>query len=255
MLFMSIFIRFFRKIKRTCLAFLFCPIDVYVFHSVSEKYESVKWWDCDWTQINVFKDYILRLNKQNKFISLPDALNHLKHDVFRFKKYAVLTSDDGYSSVLSVLPWLKGNDIPITLFINAKYLDGRSWSPINEEQVKRAYGDDKYDMDEIVNGLYITKEQLFGLTYDSITIGLHGYEHNDASKMTAMEFEANLSQSLGVLKNHPRYIPFYAYTWGRFTDMSDHILHKHNIIPVRVSGKTNYVYNGFIDRTCIDGCI
>lgn len=242
------------KIKRLIIKIRLRPIHVYVFHQVGDTWDPLRAWECDWTKTDSFKDNILKLKKHNKFISLQDAYTHLKNDVFRFKKYAVLTSDDGYSSILSVLPWLRENDIPITLFINAKYLDGRSWSPINEEQVKRACGEDKYNMNEIVKGLYITKEQLFGLTYDSITIGLHGYEHNDVSKMTAIEFEANLSHSIGVLKNHPRYIPFYAYTWGRFTDMSDHILHKNNIIPVRVSGGKNYNYNGAVDRVCIDGC-
>lgn len=247
------FSKFKSKIKRLYLSFRFSPIDIYVFHSVSDEYDPFRWWKCDWTQTDRFKYNILKLQEECRFISLADALMHLKNDKFRFRKYAVLTSDDGYASILDILPWLEGKNIPITLFVNPKYLDGNSWSPINEEQARFASKGAMFDMKAIVDGMYITKDQLFGLNYNNVTIGLHGYEHNDVTIMSDVEFEKNIEMSLYILKSHPRFVSFYAYTWGKFTEKTNEILKKHKIIPVKVSGGSNYLYNGIIDRKCIDG--
>ena len=112
-------------------------IPIFLFHTVSESYNPLLWWECDWTQLDLFKQNIMKLEKLYEFISLPEAHRHLKEDTIRFKKYAVLTADDGYRTLLGILPWLEKKKIPISLFINSCYLDTESWSDINEEQAKR----------------------------------------------------------------------------------------------------------------------
>ncbi len=226
------------------------PISVFVFHQVSDEYNPLTMWECDWTQIDLFKRNILALKQKYTFISLIEAYNKLQNDWFRRKKYAVLTSDDGYLSLMNILPWLEDQQVPVTLFINAKYMDKQSWSAINEEQALRAQAD--VDMKKVVSDLYLSKEQVFALTSPLIEIGLHGYEHTDATQCTHEQFFQNVELCERALQNHPRYIPFMAYTWGHKNAQSEQILKEKNIIPVLVNGSINYTYRGGIDRQALD---
>lgn len=231
------------------------PIRVFCFHHVSDTYDASYMWEEDWTQTEQFKRSIVELKRRGyEFISLADAHQKLKHDLVRCKKFAVLTADDGYKSILSILPWLEEQQIPITLFINTKYLDGKSWSAINEEQARQA----KPDVDmltEVCPDLYMSKEELFELTSSLISIGMHGHEHLDATKQTREEFTANVIECQNVLNKHPRYIPYFAYPWGRHSKETDTILADMNIIPVLIEGKKNYNNSEYIDRIGIDGQI
>ena len=184
-----------RKIVRRLDKLLYCPIEVFVFHAVSDEFDENANKKVDWSSTTDFKNTITMLNSQYTFISLTDAYRRIKHDFFRRKKYAVLTCDDGYYSVLAILPFLEEKKIPITLFINPKYLDG------------------------------VSKREEF---YDSTT------------KCTE------------ILSGHPRYIPYFAYTWGRYTDSTQSMLKRMKIIPVLTDGESNYRYHLGIGRRPID---
>ncbi len=228
------------------------PIQVYVFHQVSNEWDSLRAWECDWTQIDVFKEKLLSLKTDGvEFISIEEAKHKLESDFFRFKKYSVLTNDDGYATLKNIIPWLEEQKIPLTIFVNGKYLDGKSWSPINEEQALRV--NPNVSMKEVVKGMYLTKKELFSITSPLVSVGLHGYEHLDATTMSADFFEKNVDQCVNEIVNHPRYIPYYAYTWGHHNNDTDMILQSKHIIPVLVNGENNYKYSGHIDRKWIDG--
>lgn len=210
------------KFKIKILKFLFQPISVYCLHHVCEQYDEKSMNLCDWISITEFKVKINNLRRDGyKFISLASAHIHLKNDLFRKKKYAVLCFDDGYASLKEVLPWLFENEIPVTLFINAKYLDGISFR--NKP-----------------NETYLDTEELFSFKDNLLEIGSHGYEHTDASKMNEQEFRFHIEKNIEVIKEHPNYIPFHAYTWGRRTKQTDKILSEYKIIPVYIDGKKNY---------------
>lgn len=246
---MNLFAKILRRVVRLRLQ----PIRVFCFHQVSELYNPLTMWECDWTQINLFKQNILKLKEQYTFISLTEAHEKIKHDCFRSRKYAVLTADDGYKSLLSILPWLNEQKIPITLFVNPRYWDGLSWSEINEEQSRRV----KSDVDmltEVCPDLYLTKEQLQRIASSPlVTLGLHGYEHFDATKMSLSEFTDNVQQCRDSICDMDGYIPYMAYTWGRHNKSTDSILQKMNIVPVLVNGMDNYNNSDYIDRIAIDG--
>lgn len=240
------------KIRRRWLHLRLQPIPVFVFHSVSDVYNPLLWWDCDWTQTVQFKQNILHLKKQYTFISLNEAYDKLCRDTFRFRKYAVLTADDGYRSLLNILPWLEKQKIPITLFVNTKYLDNKSWSFINEEKARKV----KPEVDmfkEVCPDLYLSFDELFALDSPWITIGLHGHEHSNAFKLSDCDFRDNVEKCKEILSSHPRYIPYFAYTWGNRNVMTDGILKEMNLIPVVVKGTKNYRFCDFVDRLCIDG--
>lgn len=221
---------FIEKICRKWMKLRLQPIRVFCLHHVCEHFDADAMYPCDWIALVEFKKKINILRGQGyQFISLTSAYEHLKKDWFRRKKYAVLTFDDGYKSLNEVLPWLKEQKIPATLFINGKYLDGKSYRETPNEQ-------------------YLTYDELFSLTNPLIEIGHHGWEHTAATEMTEEELLESLQKNIEILSAHPRYIPFWAYTWGRHTKSNDNCLLNTGIIPVLIEGNKNYKRIGSINR-------
>ncbi len=221
---------FIEKIKRKWMKLRLQPIRVFCLHHVCEQFDAEAMFPCDWMALDEFKKKIIALRNQwYQFISLTDAYEHLKNDWFRRKKYAVLTFDDGYKSLNEVLPWLEEQKIPATLFINGKYLDGKSYRETPKEQ-------------------YLTYDELFSLTNPLIEIGHHGWEHTAANEMSCEELKKSIQKNVEILSAHPRYIPFWAYTYGIHNKNSDAIITHANLIPILVAGNKNYQWKGNIDR-------
>lgn len=205
------------------------PICVYCLHHVCKHFDAAAMNVGDWMALDEFKQKINALRSQGyQFISLTEAFEHLKKDWFRWDKYAVLTFDDGYKSLLEVLPWLEEQQIPATLFINGKYLDGKSYRNNANEK-------------------YLMYDELFSLS-SFFGIGSHGYEHADASKMSEEDFQKHINMNIQLLQKHPNYVPFHAYTWGRYTKETNDILKDFYIIPVYIDGMKNYNEINYIHR-------
>lgn len=218
--------KYLRKQFKIC----FQPISVYCLHHVTEQFDSAIMNQGDWMALNEFEININHLRRDGvKFISLTDAYQLLKNDCIRIQKYAVLAFDDGYASLKEVIPWLEEQKIPVVLFINGKYLDGISYRKNPNEK-------------------YLTYEELFDIDSPLIEIGSHGYEHTDASIMSEDVFRLHIENNIEVLSSHPRYISFHAYTWGRHTEDTDHILQSMNITPVYIDGMKNYNEPSIIHR-------
>jgi len=238
------------KVKRRWIRLWYQPIRVFVFHHVSEERDVLVCQEPDWTKLDQFKRNIEYLSLDHTFISLAEACDKLQHDWFRFHKYAVLTTDDGLASVLNVLPWLEEKKIPLTLFINTRYMAGDKLKPIHMDWLSKLAPD--ADVKAIAKQMYLSKEQIFELSSPLIEIGLHGHEHLDARSIAEIEFEQNIKQCEQQLRNHPRYVSAYAYPWGKSTDASLQYLLKQGIVPVVVDGSKNYVWSGYISRESID---
>lgn len=220
------------KIRRKLMKMLLQPIRVYCLHHVSETFDESTMCQMDWIQTEVFKATIHNLRKKGyTFISLPEAHEKLKHDFFRIKKYAVLTADDGWRSVKNILPWLKEQQIPLTLFLNPAYLDGQHFRKSNKE---------KFLTNDDVASLYSD--------YPLLTIGSHGWEHKDATTMTNEVFRESVERSVEYLKKFPNYIPFYAFTYGHYKGEQMEILYKDGLTPVLVGGRVNYNNFNWIER-------
>ncbi len=221
---------FIQKVLRKWMKIRLQPIRVFCLHHVCEQFDADAMYACDWIALDEFKRKINEMRNQGyHFIKLTEAYQYLKNDHIRRQKYAVLTFDDGYKSLHEVLPWLEQKHIPATLFINGKYLDDVSYR-------------------ENPNERYLTKDELFALTSPYIEIGHHGWEHTAADDMTNDELIQSLFKNEKILSTHPRYIPFWAYTWGRHTIENDKVLLENLIIPVRIEGNKNYKWIGTIDR-------
>lgn len=242
------------KIRRKWMKLRLQPIRVFCFHHVSDEYDPLTMWECDWTQTELFKSNIQNLKVRGyTFISLPEAYFKLRNDRLRYKKYAVLTADDGYKSLLNILPWLEEQYIPITLFVNTKYLDGKSWSEINEEQARRV--NPNVDMlKNVCPDLYLSKRELKIIAASEyVTIGMHGHEHLDATEQTKEGFMENVQKCQLALKELPHTVPYYAYAWGKHNTEKDKLLAEMGLVPVLVNKNPNYSYDGYIDRFAIDG--
>lgn len=218
------------KLRRWFLKLRLHPIHVFCLHHVCEQFDADAMYACDWVAMDEFKQKIIALRNQGyQFISLTKAYYHLKKDYFRRKKYAVLTFDDGYKSLKEVLPWLEEQQIPVTLFINGKYLDGKSYRVTSKEQ-------------------FLTSDELYALISPLIEIGHHGWEHKSVKEMTEEELIDSLQKNIEILSSHPRYIPFWAYTYGIHDQNSDVTLYKNGMTLVLVNGGKNYKWKGCIAR-------
>lgn len=215
---------FIRGVRNRWKKFRLQPIHVYCLHHVCATYDSESMNRGDWMYMEEFKSKVLAMQQDGaEFISLSVAHAKISNDIFRFRKFAVLTFDDGYASLNEILPWLNEQHIPATLFINGKYLDGRSYRKNPKER-------------------YLTIDDLDTLykLYPLITIASHGWDHTDATQMPLDEFKQNIVQNFELLKIYPRHIPFHAYTWGRHTADTDAYLLSKKIIPVYIDGMKNY---------------
>ena len=232
---------------------LWCnPIEVFCFHKVSDTYQPEYGGIDDWTQTEQFKRNILAMSKKYTFISLEEAYRHLLHDTFRFRNYAVLTSDDGYQCLLDILPWLEREHLPVTLFISTKYLDGKSYDPWFDAHWVDVSAEQKADF---LKSMYIqqTHLQLPELHSMNVSLSLHGYGHDEVSRMTKDKFASYVDKCNAQLKTNPRYAPYYAYTWGHHSAITDRVLREKKIVPVYMDGYANIHFDGAIHRKCIDG--
>lgn len=223
------------KIKRKWTKLRLQPIRVFCFHQVSDIFDPESMWECDWMSTTDFKTKIKALQTRYSFISLPEAQNKLKHDMFRFKKYVVLTADDGWASIMNVIPWLATQNIPITLFINPLYFDG-----IHKQEREAEKLLTRADIEEIFR------------KYSNITIASHGWSHIDTLEIGIEEFEDNMLKSEDALSPFLHKVPFYAFTYGHYKPEYIQILNHANLIPVLINGNKNYKYEGVIDRECLD---
>ena len=231
--------KFILKIKRKWMKLRLQPIRVFCFHQVSEVFDKSTMWECDWTQIDQFKNNILHLRESGvEFISLPEAHEKLKNDKMRCKKYAVLTADDGWASMKNIIPWLVEQEIPITLFVNSDYLDGKHYQTRVTEKL-------------------LTHQNIIELIekYPQIvTIASHGKTHIDASLLSIDDFIIEVKAAEKIMKGYNK-IGFYAFTYGHYTNQQLFELRNEGLVPVLVDGKKNYTDDGVIHRECIDGQI
>lgn len=220
------------KIKRKWMKLRLQPIRVFCLHHVCVEFDPESMNACDWMNVDEFKTKVQAMQQAGvEFISLPDAYRHICKDWVRGKKYAVLTFDDGYTSLKEILPWLNEQHIPVTLFLNGKYLDGKSYRKNPKEK-------------------YLTKEEINQLPkqYPLLTIASHGWVHNRVSEMTEIEFEKSVELNINILKEQPNNVPFWAYTYGNHTELSDKYLREQQMVPVYIDGMPNYNNPAVIHR-------
>lgn len=223
------------KIKRKWMKMRLQPIRVLCFHQVSDAFDENYMERGDWLRTDVFKQRIEGLQQEGYvFISLPEAQEKMKRDRIRCKKYVVLTADDGWATLRNVLPWLNEQQIPVTLFLNPAYLEGKHYRDSEKEE-------------------YLTEVEVRNLhkQYPLVTVGSHGWDHVAATRQTEEEFRDSIQRTQAYLSSLPNYIPFHAYTWGHWNTKRNGILAVAGIIPVYMDGGKNYNDSDVIHRELI----
>lgn len=227
---------YYRRLKHRLLKIRFQPIRVFCFHQVSEVFEPETMWKCDWTQIEQFKSDILTLKKKYTFISLTDVTEHLHYDCFRFKHYAALTADDGWLSVMRIIPWLAEQKVPITLFINPSYLDGVHYQKRKTE-------------------MFMTQEDVEACVrkyYPLISIASHGWTHKSCLQMTDEEFDENVRNAEEVLTSMEGKTNYFAFPYGNMGLCQINNLKSVGLIPVFMDGCQNFNDESLIHRELLD---
>ena len=130
------------------------------------------------------------------------------------------------------MPWLHQKQVPLTLFINGSYLDGKTYRESPDEE-------------------YLTQNEVFALNDRGIEIGNHSWDHRDLMRLSKQEFKQSVSCNVSLLKSHPRYVPFWAYPYGTHSKWSDDYLQQNNLIPVLMNGGLNYNNPNYINRELI----
>lgn len=261
---------------------MYQPIIVLTFHQVSKQMDDRYEIKEDWNSIENFKHSIEYIGQRYSWISLSDVSKKLQSRCFRFRKYAAISFDDAYLSILNVYTYLIQNKIPFTIFVNSKYLDGVSYSPENLVRYINSFPNnanvkdlvEKYQTaditnykdvihtlmnsvkleDDIVKQLYVTREQLFTtLNHPLISIALHGHEHLNATKLSMEDFQQNIKANINELKNHPHYIPYYAFTWGSYNQEHVAWLRSMGITSFDCSFNYNYRMKDVIYRCGLGG--
>lgn len=212
------------------------PIHVFLFHQVSDEFDESTMYRCDWNEVGQFKHNIGELKKKYVFISLQNAFYKMKKDAFRFREYAVLTSDDGWASLKNILPWLKEEDTPVTLFLNPGYFDGQHFRKKDTE---------RYLLKDDIE--YISRE------YSNVAFGMHGWEHVKATDKSENDFRLDLEHTMQALQTYKNYVPFYAYTWGKYNEMNMKVLSEYGIVPVLIDNEINRDDLSCVHRELLDG--
>lgn len=208
-------------IKRWWMKLRLQPIRVFCFHQVSDVFDPVSMWECDWMSSEDFKTKIANLQDEYTFISLPEAYDKLKNDTFRLKKYAVLTADDGSKTIECILSWLHEKNIPLTMFLNGSYLDGKTYRETPAER-------------------YFTKMEIKHLNMDNITFGHHSWNHKDLRALTLEDFKEAVKKNMDILADVPNLIPFWAYPYGTHSKKSDALLRENRLTPLYMDGQVNF---------------
>lgn len=224
------------KIRNKLMKIRLCPIRVFCFHQVSEEFDPDTMWKRDWTQIEQFKSTILKLKTKYTFITLSEVTDHLRHDRFRFKPYAALTADDGWLSVMNIIPWLAEQNVPVTLFINPSYLDGVHYQKRESEKFMT-----KEDVDSCVKKYY-----------PLVSIASHGWIHKNCLDMNEVEFADNVQKAESVLSQINGKIPYYAFVYGNYRPAQRDLIKDRGLIPVFMDGCKNYNDELSIHRELLD---
>ena len=215
----SILNRITRRLKRL----RYRPIRVFSFHQVSDVFDPDMMWKCDWIQTEVFKRRVLDLKKRYTFISIEDVYGHICGDRIRYRRYAALTADDGCYSMLSVIPWLAEQEIPVTLFVNPSYMQGYH-NPNREHERFMTYD----DLKRIV------------LMYSPyVSVASHGWFHKKRLEMTDYEFQESVLNAEAYLAEMPGKKPFFAFPFGGFRKTDSFFLIQQGLIPVMQDGRNN----------------
>ncbi len=185
---------------------------------------------------SVFEQQLSRLKWSADFIGYDEFLSYKKNKNVN-KPKALITIDDGFKSVLDILPITKKLGIPVTLFVLAQpQYANRSELKTNEELLS---------WDEIK---YLKKS--------GWTIGSHGLTHADISKLKPEEAAKEIALSKAIIESKiGSEVTTFAFPKGHYSDSLVNVARNagyHHIFSVEAGYVDSLVKGNVIPRTIID---
>ncbi|OGH13858.1 MAG: hypothetical protein A2687_04830 [Candidatus Levybacteria bacterium RIFCSPHIGHO2_01_FULL_38_26] len=156
---------------------------------------------------NDFEKQIQKLLKTSRFISADQALM-----AFEGKKTEgssiVLTIDDGYASVMDILPLTRKHSIPVLLFVLS-----------NPKNANRKELDHR--------GKLLSWDQIKYLHSQGVSIGCHSATHANFNKLSRIELEQEIVDSKKILEKRLGFpIKFFAYPKGIYNKSAIELVKK-----------------------------
>lgn len=115
-----------------------------------------------------------------------------------------ITFDDGYDDIFELLPYLRDEKIPITVFVPTAFIGrGNSWDSFLVSGKRR----------------HLNEAQIVDLAKSGVQLGSHTHNHVDLTLLSDQEIERELKVSKGILQSLTgQPINEIAYPFGNWND-------------------------------------
>lgn len=192
-------------------------IPIYTYHQIVENPSEV---ETDYMQ-TTYSNFVKQINGLRKLgytpITYQDLLDY-KNGIKAIKKRScIITFDDGYTSVYDyIYPFIKENNIPITLFV-----------------VNNLVGADGYMTWEQIKEMHNSK---------LVAVYSHGLNHSEYDKLGPEILLAETEEAYENLKQNlddNSLLKIFAYPCGFYTDEEIDLMKNHGYIQNLMDGKIN----------------
>lgn len=168
-------------------------ISVIAYHSISESDDFYS------TNLSDFKDQIKKIRIKSKFISIAESLSVIDGRETKGNK-TVLTIDDGYEDILSILTFVKKNKIPVALFVLADA------THVDKKEIGNSHK-------------FLSANQIKSLRKQGWIIGCHSSTHRNFNKLSKKQIIEEVITSKKVLEKKLGFkIEYFAYPKGDYTN-------------------------------------
>lgn len=112
-----------------------------------------------------------------------------------------ITFDDGYEDIIQLLPLLRQQRIPLTVFVPTAFIGKtNSWDNLLLKNKRR----------------HLSEDQIKQLAAEGVEFGSHTHSHRDLSRLSYNEIEEELSRSKSILETLTgKEVRHIAYPFGR----------------------------------------
>ncbi len=192
-----------KRIIKLIISFLYLPVNkIIMFNS---PLHSIFYFH------SVYKENRRRFEEQIKFIKKNASPINLAEDkeLKPNKKYFSLTFDDGFQNLLdNVIPFLKKENLPATIFIPTDYIG---------KQPKWLISSEIYEKDK--SEFIMTEVQIKNLDKSLFSIGSHTCSHPYLSKLSKDEIKRELDESKKILESIVNYnINMLSFPHGDYSE-------------------------------------
>lgn len=200
------------------------------------------------TRTDNFVKFIKYLKSNFQIISIEDGIKINNSKLIK-ERYAVITFDDGDSTILDAIEICKSEAVYASFFVNSSYILRETIDPLRlsnliihthsdentinnikklryilrNTQCSSEYISTKNkilsystnDMNEIIYSSYISEKNLFSENSLFINFGLHGHEHDRFIHLEKSAQKNSLLKNISFIKKSHRYLPIFAIPFGR----------------------------------------